>query len=132
MPWSIFGAPGAKRQTTPEAAFNGGTPSAVDYVEWLPRFMLRTSCTALTIATDTPLPTSAGALDEDLVSDVPSVEAVLNRLKLVSGLNPVRCLKPTAGHFERARGGLTLAFGTLFEETPKRATCTIRMRVRRG
>jgi hypothetical protein len=120
--------------SSPECGPSGDAaaePSAIDYVEWLPGHMLRASQTTLTIATDQALPADDNSAAGD-PANTPDPEAVINRLKLVSGLNPVRCAQPTAGRFERARGRFKLAFETVFHETPGRATCTIRMRVRQN
>ena len=104
-------------------------PTAMEYVDWLIKHMLRSSCVDSTIDTTRPLP-GADEKDAELAPPcLPSAETVINRLKLLSGLNPVQYAKPVEAVFEKNRSGHTLAVHTRFEDKPGRSVCAIRLRV---
>lgn len=103
--------------------------SAVDYVAWLLKFMLRRSLTELTIDTNRALPGAGESGDEGPPCE-PKPEAVINRLKIVSGLNPMRYPSPAKGVFEETRTGYVLVVSTQFEDTDSSSTCKIQLRVR--
>lgn len=85
-------------------------PSASKYVEWLPRYMLGQSCTEMRIDSTRPLP------GEDEAPCVPSVDSVLNRLKVLCGLNPFRFAEPVDGTFEVSHANYKLKFALHFED----------------
>ncbi len=105
------------------------TPSAVEYVEWLTKFMLRSSKTELAIDTAALLP---GAMEtgDNAPPCIPSPEAVINRLKLISGLNPVHLSAPASGSFVEERGGHTLVVTTRFDDSGEHSICMLQIRVR--
>jgi len=99
-------------------------PSASEYVEWLPRYMLRKSRTEIKIDSSRPLP---GA---DEAPAVPEAEAVVNRLKVLCGMNPFRFSEPEEGTFERLHANHTLKFKTRFEDSQDRSVCTLSLSIR--
>ena len=105
------------------------SPSAVEYVEWLTKFMLRSSRTELTLDTSAPLP-GAGETGENAPPCEPEPAVVINRLKLVSGLNPIRLSAPATGSFEEKRSSHVLVVSTRFEDREDRSTCKLQIRVR--
>ena len=127
MGWIDFLKGSDRTEDTGDKA--GSAPSAVEYVAWLTTFMLKASRTDLTIDTNAPLPGADGT-GESAPPCVPSPESVINRLKLVSGLNPVRLSAPGTGSFEDERGGHILVVSTRFEDWDDRSTCRLQIRVR--
>lgn len=120
---SIFGS---VEEDPPE----GSHPSASEYVDWIPLYMLRTSQTELIIASSRPLP---GAIEEDpslTPPCLPEQEVVINRLKVLCGLNPFRFAKPTKGTFERLHASHTLCFVVLFEDGAQRDVCKLKLSIR--
>jgi len=103
--------------------------SAVDYVAWLLKFMLRRSLTELTVNTSRALP-GAGESGDECPPCNPNPEAVINRLKILSGLNPMRYPSSVRGVFEETRTGYVLVVSTQFEDTDSKSACKIKLRVR--
>jgi hypothetical protein len=103
-------------------------PSVADYVEWLIEHMLRTSRTELTIDTGATLPGAVGGANPPPC--LPEQAAVINRLKLLAGLNPVAYPDPVERRFEQERSGYTLRISAAFRDTPDRSSCTLRIRVK--
>lgn len=108
----------------------GGQPTAVDYVEWLLKHMLQTSRTELTIDTSRALPGSDQTAKEDSPPCIPDSQAIINRLKLLSGLNPVRHPSAVEGTFERVRTHHVIVVSTRFQDEDTRSVCSIRLRIR--
>ena len=102
----------------------GITASAADYVEWLPGFMLQRSQTELRIDTSRPLPYDDGA------PGIPDSSAVINRLKVMCGINPFRFSEPVEGDFVRERSGHKVRFAARFEDRDDRSVCTLRLSIR--
>ncbi len=113
-------------QNTPESK---AMPSAVEYVDWLLAFMLRTGSTELTIDSKHPLPGTDEKSPSLAPPCLPTHTAVFNRLKLLSGLNPVVFAVPQEGRFEKQRPHSTLTFLTRFSDESGRSTCVLRMRI---
>lgn len=106
-------------------------PNAVDYVEWLLMHMLRTSCTELVIDTSRALPGSIPAGEYEPPPLIPPATTVINRLKIISNVNPVRPEGGRAmGSFERCRTHHTVKFTTQFEDGIDKSTCIIRLTIR--
>ncbi len=99
-------------------------PTASEYIEWLPRYMLRESQTEIRIDSARPLP---GA---DEAPGVPDADAVLNRLKVLCGINPFRLSEPIEGAFERIHANHKLKFKTRFEDTQDRTICILYLSIR--
>jgi hypothetical protein len=99
-------------------------PSASDYVEWLPTYMLRKSQTELRIDTARPLPQGVGA------PGLPDPESVINCLKVLCGLNPFRLINETDGQFVRMHANHRLLFKTRFKDLEDRSVCTITLSIR--
>lgn len=105
-------------------------PSAIDYVEWLLKYMLRTYTLELTVDSGRELPGKGDIGKENAPPCLPDQALVLNRLKLLSGLNPMRLSAPAEGRFERPCAGHTLVVATRFEDGPASSTCRVRLGLR--
>ncbi len=105
-------------------------PTAIDYVEWLLKYMLSTSRTELTIDTSRALPGSFQASNTASPPCIPDAQAVVNRLKILSGVNPVRQSKIIEGSFERPRTHDAILVSTQFQDTDEKSICSIRLRIR--
>lgn len=105
-------------------------PTAVEYVEWLLLHMLRISRTELTIDSSKPLPGSDLTAKEAPPPCVPDAQAVINRLKILSGVNPVCQAKAVRGSFERSRTHHTIEVATQFQDSAEKSDCSIRLRIR--
>jgi hypothetical protein len=105
-------------------------PTAIDYVEWLLKHMLRASRTELTIDTRRPLPGAGEEGKNGAPPCMPSAETVINRLKILSGLSPVRYRQPLAAKFERPSATYTLAVATRFQDDGNASACNVSLRVR--
>jgi hypothetical protein len=106
-------------------------PTAVEYVEWLLSHMLCTSQTELTVDSAKPLPGNT-LDDEDMRPPcLPDPGNVINRLKILSGVNPVGQTGAVhKGSFERVRTHHIIVFNTQFHDEADRSTCVIQLRVR--
>jgi hypothetical protein len=104
-------------------------PTAVEYVEWLLLYMMRTSRNELTIDTSRTLSRSVPDAKDFPPPCLPDAQAVVNRLKILSGVNPVIKQKGVGGTFERSRTRLTLTFTTQFQEDAEKSVCTIQLRM---
>ena len=105
-------------------------PSAIDYVEWLLKHMLRASALELTINTRRALPGSDAVGSGGAPPCLPNAETVINRLKVLSGLSPVRYAQPVEASFERPGATYTLTVATRFHDDGQTSTCTLRLRIR--
>ena len=101
---------------------------AVEYVEWLLGSMFRTSRTEATVDTQRTLP-GAGNAGEGSPS-IPDTASVINRLKVLSGLSPIRYDEPASGGFECPKGNCVITVDTRFTDSGKRSTCRLRISVR--
>ena len=104
--------------------------TAVDYVEWLLRYMLRGSRMELTLDTGRPLPGSERAAVEDPPPCIPDAQTVINRLKILSGVQPVKQAESVEGGFERPRKHCAVEVRTRFTERSEHSQCAIRLRIR--
>jgi len=100
------------------------TSTASEYVDWLPNYMLRQSNPELRLDTSRPLPTG------DDVPGVPESNAVVNRLKVLCGINPFRLAEPAEGNFVREHGNHKLRFSVAFDDRDSRSICTLRLSIR--
>lgn len=105
-------------------------PTAIDYVEWLLKHMLCTSSTELTIDTSRALPGSHPAANDEPPPCIPDARAVVNRLKILSGVTPIKQAKMIEGTFERPRAHHTIVVSTQFKDDDQKSTCAIRLRFR--
>lgn len=113
------------KSTTDEA------PTAVDYVDWLFQHMLSTSQTTLTIDTRRALPGSKPLPgDAPPPPCLPEPDVVINRLKILAGVNPIKLLKPTEGTFDRPRKHLTIITRCCFQDADDYSTCAIEIVVK--
>lgn len=107
-------------------------PTAIEYVDWLLIHMLRTSRTALTIDTSRALPGGGHPADDDPPPCMPDAQAVVNRLKILSGVNPIRQPKIVTGNFERPRANHIIVVTTQFQDDAEKSSCAIQLRFRRA
>jgi hypothetical protein len=105
-------------------------PTAIEYVEWLLKHMLRASSLEMTINTRRALPGSDAVGSDGAPPCLPNVETVINRLKVLSGLSPVRYAQPIEARFERPSDGYVLLVATRFLDENTGSTCAIRLRIR--
>lgn len=109
---------------------NPEAPTAIEYVEWLLKHMLRTSRLELTVDTRRALP-GAGEEERDGGPPcVPNAQNVINRLKVLAGLSPIRYAQSAEGSFERPSTGYILVVAARFLDNSQASTCAIRLRVR--
>ena len=105
-------------------------PTAVDYVEWLLKHMLQTSRMELTIDTQRALPGSDKSSQTEPPPCLPDTQSVINRLKILSGINPVNQAKGISGAFARPRKNHNIEVSTQFQDSVKNSICVIRLRIR--
>ncbi len=107
------------------------TPTAVDYVDWLFQYMLSRSQSELVVDTRRALPGADARVGEmEPPPCIPDAAIVINRLKIMSGVNPLRQAKPIEGTFERPRKHLTVVTTCRFQDTDEYSICKIRMLVK--
>lgn len=107
-------------------------PTAVEYVEWLLKYMVRTSKPQLVIDTRQALPGSASTAKlDDPPPCTPDARTVINRLKILSGIDPMN-RQPTATGvvFQRPRTHDTVYVSTQFQNDPEKPVCTIRLNIK--
>ena len=119
----------ARAEETPIASCGTDIDSVSAYTDWLLRSMLKRSVTMLVISESTPLP-RADSEESAWGGIQPSRQAVINRLKLLCGLNPVRFPLATDGRFVIERGVHRLQFEVRFDDRPDPPICTLRLRIR--
>jgi len=61
---------------------------------------------------------------------VPDARAVINRLKILSGVNPILQAKAVGGAFERPRTHHTIEVATNFHDDTEMSVCVIRLHIR--
>jgi hypothetical protein len=106
-------------------------PTAVEYVEWLLKYMVRTSRVELTLDSRRALPGSDTPEQEDAPPCLPDVRAVINRLKILAGVNPmVKQSAATGTVFQRPRTHDTVHVSTQFQEDTEKSVCSIRLHFR--
>lgn len=105
-------------------------PSAIDYVEWLLKGMLRSSRTELTVDTARPLPDVGLLPNAGPAPCTPKTSLVINRLKVLSDVSPVMRSSTGQGRFERPLSSHSLVVTTQFRDEGDRSTCSIRLKVR--
>jgi len=106
--------------------------SAVDYVDWLLSYMIRKSILDLSISGKVALPDDADSEEHAYTDPLPTHQTVINRLKLMSGLNPVHLPEPSQGKFELPRGNHVFVFQSHFDDTGSTSRCKLRMKIRRA
>jgi hypothetical protein len=106
-------------------------PTAVEYVEWMLKYMVRTSRTELVIDTRRAVPGSVSTSQLDGPPCIPDACAVVNRLKILSGINPMSKQPTSTGTvFHRPRTHDTVYVSTQFQEDAEKTLCTIRLNIR--
>ncbi len=106
-------------------------PTAVDYVEWLLKYMVRTSRVELTLDSSRTLPGSDLTEKGEVPPCLPDVRAVINRFKILAGINPMTKQTTTTGIvFQRPRTHDTVYISTQFQEGTDKSTCSIRLQFR--
>lgn len=106
-------------------------PTAVEYVEWLLKYMVRSSRTELVIDTRRAVPGSVTTPQGDGPPCIPDARAVVNRLKILSGVNPMSKQPTSAGTvFQRPRTHDTVYVSTQFQDDAEKTLCTIRLNIR--
>jgi predicted GIY-YIG superfamily endonuclease len=127
--WKLF-FKGDRSATMAVTESSSDEPSAVEYVEWLLKHMLRRSKTTLTIDTKRRLPRCDEAIGEDSPPCLPSPESVVNRLKVLCGINPVTHRQVVRGEFTRPRSHHVVIVSAEFQDAPDASTCALHLRIR--
>jgi hypothetical protein len=127
--FDLFGKRSSGKEETQK---DGGSnqPTAVHYVDWLLNHMLSTSRMEIVVDSSRPLPGSEGPETNDPPPCMPDARSVINRLKLLSGVNPVAQSTAIEGRFERPRAHHTVFVVTKFLDAAGKSTCSIRLRIR--
>jgi len=105
-------------------------PTAVEYVEWLLKSMANASRNELVIDTDHAVPDEKQFPKGRLPPCVPDASFVINRLKVLAGVPPVRQQTMVDASFERQMTNHTMIVNLQFRETEKKSVCMIRLRAR--
>jgi hypothetical protein len=106
-------------------------PTAVEYVEWLLKYMVRTSHVELTLDSRRALPGSNTSEQGEAPPCLPDVRAVINRFKILSGVNPMTKQSAATGIvFQRPRTHDTVFVSTQFQEDTEKSVCSIRLQFR--
>ena len=100
-------------------------PVASEYVDWLPRYMLETSQMEVVLKSDAPLPGAQETREKLAPPGLPEQTEVINRLKVLSGLNPFPFQTPTSGSFETELLNHVLSLSLKFEDAGSASTCTV-------
>lgn len=95
------------------------------YVDWLPKYLLGSSITEATIDSLRPLP---GA--DTYPGTAPDPAAVVNRLKVLSGLSPVKYDTQQTGQFSQQTGSYRVTFKTAFNDKDGRSRCSVVLSIR--
>ena len=103
--------------------------SALEYVDWLLTHMFSRNLLRLVISPSVPLPAAPALLIA--CPRPPDHQTVINRLKIMVGLNPFPCRQPQGGRIERPRGDVVVIFDVHFDDTVQPPQCIIHLRVRR-
>jgi len=114
----LFGQSGKEKSTDLASATSA-------YVDWLPRYLLGASITEATIDNRRPLP---GA--DTYPGTAPDPAAVVNRLKVLSGLSPINYDIPQTGQFTQPMGSYRVIFKTAFNDKDGRSRCSVVLSIR--
>lgn len=102
----------------------------IEYVDALLGMMLKKSLFTLRLTASTPLPQVE---NEKSGSSSPlNYQAVINRLKVMSKLNPILYATPVQGKIEIPLGSHILVYETHFDDKANPPACVINLRVRQG
>jgi hypothetical protein len=104
--------------------------SRIEYVDALLNLMLKKSLFNLRLTASAPLPCVEE--NEALADDPPNYQAVINRLKVMSRLNPVLYSAPVQGKIEIKRGPHVLVYETHFDDKSTSPSCVINLRIRQS
>lgn len=118
---SIKGLFGADK---PSAQSNTQSGTA-EYVDWLPKYMIGTSASQITIDSQKPLP---GA--QQFSGTLPQTIAVINRLKILSGLSPVQYDAMKSGQFTKEMTNCSLTLQTSFTDQDGCSRCSLSLSIR--
>ena len=125
--WKLFRG---ENRAAAAAGSSVDEPTAVEYVEWLLKHMLRTSRTELTIDTRRSLPGAASGTNDDPPPCLPTPDSVVNRLKVLCGVNPVTHRQAIRGEFTRPRSHHVVIVSAEFQDDPGASTCALHLRIR--
>jgi hypothetical protein len=106
-------------------------PNTADYVDWLLADMLRGQTRELLVSASAPLPSKSQGDGPPWPYRVPEHQAVINRLKILSGRNPLPFAARTEGEILRPHGDHVVVHATAFDDQASPPVCTIRVQVRR-
>ena len=96
-----------------------------EYIDWLPGYMLGVSVSQVMIDSSQPLPGANRYPD-----DAPVAAAVVNRLKILSGLSPIQYDAPREGHFTQKSGNYKVSIKTTFIDKDGKSRCSLVISVR--
>lgn len=122
---SIFESIKALFGLSSQEGIEDAVSSTSAYVDWLPNYMLGVSISRTVIDSHLPLP---GA--KRFPGDVPAASAVVNRLKILSGLSPVNYDQPQSGEFTQISGNYRIVLKTTFTDKEGRSCCSVVISVR--
>ena len=108
-----------------------GPPNTADYVDWLLADILRAEGKPFQIIAATPLPSTPHGDGAPWLYRLPGCQAVVNRLKILCGRNPLPFTAPVEGEIIRPRGDHVLAYTVIFDDQAAPPVCTVRVQVRR-
>lgn len=101
----------------------------IEYVDALLKMMLKKSLFSLRLTASEPLPRIENA--DGSADSPPNYQAVINRLKVMSRLDPIAYPTPVQGKIEVPCGSHILVYETHFEDKASPPVCQINLRVRR-
>ena len=119
MPSRWLGQAGAARKTTSRVMTVTRKPSVVRYVDAL-LLRLAEQRLEMTLSASDPLPELEGSRE-----DLPSFEQVVNRLKVLSGLNPVTNSRTVSGRFTHWQRGRWYDVVTHFDDRGIPPSCRV-------
>ncbi len=102
-----------------------------DYAEGLLKWMVKQSVFTFTVTDSTPLP-PIGKEGGGSHLPPPPHQAVINRLKLVAGLDPVIFAEPVQGQTTVERGPHRLVYEFRFIDRPAPPSCVVSLQIRQA
>ncbi len=104
--------------------------AAIDYVEWLLNHAVAKGTHEVVITSGRSLPALETFCKERGMEMRPSVEHVINRLKVLSGLSPVRYPEEKKGIIKKNIRSFLLEAEAVFQDRPEGSRARIRIVVR--
>lgn len=124
--WKLFGG----NETATRADHGQEQPTAVDYVEWLLVYMSRSARFQIVLDTSGALPGVGQAALSDPPPCQPPAESVLNRLKILAGINPVKHREAVRGEIKREKPTHTEIFAVEFHDKERGSRCNIQLSIK--